>query len=305
MQNLLWSLCLFVSLVLAQTENRSSPKGTQTLDQSLILREDSTSRIIINSPDYYTTDALQESLYVRIIKEMENSGQDISPPPPENNFQLLSRYLEYYPKATLRGDNLIIPYPPRKVETFKEIRYIIPNNYFTNANKPLPLQPDIRLQFNQGKSTLTINESYSLSFYRSPNLKNISLQQSKNALQNVFNLIIPVEKKYLQPVDQNVKTFIDYRGYKKHQIRLESDQQLSAFLECLCRQGSLYFFPSKIDDLEERIIIYGLLYVIKDDILELYHFGELTVNFSKTHLNRITNLKLIFYPFIRNNNEVH
>lgn len=305
MQKLLWSLCLFVSLVLAQTENRSSPKGTQTLDQSLILREDSTSRIIINSPDYYTTDALQESLYVRIIEEMENSDQHFSPPPPQNNDQLLNMYLEYYPKATLRGDNLIIPYPPRKVETFKEIRYIIPNNYFTNANKPLPLQPDIRLKFNQGKSTLTINESYSLSFYRSPNLKNISLQQSKNALQNVFNLIIPVEKKYIQPVEQNIKTFIDYRGYKKHQIRLESDKQLSAFLECLCRQGSLYFFPSKIDDLEERIIIYGLLYVIKDDILGLYHFGELTVDFSKTYHNRITNIQLIFYPFIRNNNEVH
>jgi hypothetical protein len=300
MQKLLWSTGLLISIVLAQPEYNILSENSPVLFQSGVLPADSSVKIIIEPSDLIATDVLQESLYVQILAEIKNPTRGIYTAPPENKFQLLQRCLDYYPKAVLQGDTLIIPYPPHKVERFKEVRYFIPINYFNTNSKIHSLQPQIQLHLNPDKSTLMINNSYLLSFYRSPRIKNKSLHQCKKVLQYIFNLLIPYMNKNELGTEFNNRAVVHYKGYTEHEINLESEKKFYAFWESLCGQGSLYFFPSKVDDLEKRIIVHGLLYVMKDDILDAYHFGDLTVIYSEQDKGARYELQLDFYPFIIN-----
>jgi hypothetical protein len=302
MAKLLWCIILLVSLALAQIENHSLSSGTSSL--SKFYSADTTKRIIIESSDIPNIDVLQESLYNRIIDEIDNPKQELFNSGPKNKLQLLRHSQKYYPKATLNNNTIIIPYPQRIVKEFKEIRYGIPSNYLNNKDKTYSLEPVIRLDLNPTKSTLMINKSYLLSYYRSPKIKKNSVHQCSKALQFVYNLILPLSSKNKPTIKQNVFPNISYKGYKSHEIILRSAGEFSAFWASLHRQGSLYFFPSKIDELEEYITIFGLLYVIKDEILDIHHFGEMTVSISKTYQETITEFKLIFYPFIKNNETI-
>jgi len=292
MQKLLWSTGLLVAISLGQTLHEKYQFSVQ--------RADSSAKIIIEPSESISTDVLQESLYVQLLMEINNPSREITAAFPQNKFQLLQRGLQYYPKAVLRGDTIIIPYPARKIKKFKEIKYFIPTEYFTEHSEIASFQPEIQLFLNPEKSTLIINNSYLLSYYRSPGINNKSLQQSIKVLQYIFNLLLPYTNNIRKIRGYDTKAVVYYKGYTEHTIKLDSEKKFYAFWESLCGQGSLYFFPSKIDDLEKRIIVYGLLYVIKDNILNAYHFGELTVAFSKQHKRERVELQLDFYPFVMN-----
>jgi hypothetical protein len=195
---------------------------------------------------------------------------------------------------------LTISYPEKKIKELKEIRYLIPRDYFNRKEKVSFLQPDIHLLYNQDKSTVTLNRSYTFSFYRIPGMQRNSLEQSRDAIQQIFNLIFPYPQIQDNPIYQEIKGIIYFKGYQVHEIKLDSAKQLFIFWECLRKDGSLYFYPSKIDDLDERLIIHGILYVIKDEIVNIYHFGELTISFRNSSQPIIAEFKLIFFPFIKN-----
>ena len=291
---------LIIAIVLGQIELSSVAENAPDMYQFSVLRSDSLAKSIIEPSDFIATDVLQESLYVQLLAEINNPDRAITTNLPQNKFKLLQRSLRYYPKALLRDDFLIIPYPDRKVKKFKEIKYFIPTEYFSKNSKIVSLQPEIDLYLNLDKSTLTVNNSYPLSYYRSPGLKNISLQQSKKVLQYIFNILLPYTNRIKKGTDYDTQAVVHYKGYKEHTIRLDSEIKFYAFWESLCGQGSLYFFPAKIDDLEKQIIAYGLLYVMKDDISNAYHFCELKVAFLKQHKSEKVELQLDFYPFIMN-----
>jgi hypothetical protein len=284
----------------ARSEDLLAQEKSLSLHQFTTQNADSAEKIIIEPSTDVATDALQESLYDQILAEINHPGRQTQFQPTANKSQLLQKCLHYYPKAKINGDTLIIPYPPQKVMGFKEIKYFIPQAYFDTDNKIFSLQPQIRLDLNPDKSTLKINNSYLLSFYRHPGIKSNSLQQSRQALQYIFNLLLPYTNKSGQRGDYSNRAIVHYKGYKKHEIKLDSEKKFFAFWESLCGQGSLYFYPSKIDDLDNRIVIQGLLYVMKDDVLNAYHFGEITIAFSKQNSNDMYDLQLDFYPFIIN-----
>jgi hypothetical protein len=300
MQKLVWSTGFLVSIVLAQIEYCLLPENSPVLRQSGVLLADSSLNVIAKPSDVIATDVLQESLYGQILSEINNPNQRSHSKPPEHKYQLLEGCRQYYPNATLRSDTLIIPYPDQKVERFKEIKYFIPAKYFGDNDKPTSLQPKIQLHLNPDKSTLMINNSYLLSYYRSPGIKNNSLEQCTKVLQYIFNLLLPYTTINGTPAGYNYNAIVHYKGYKEHEIKLDSEGKFYAFWESLSGQGSLYFFPSKIDDLETRTSVYGLLYVMKDDIVNAYHFGELKVTFSKLNMAEMYELRLVFYPFVMN-----
>ena len=300
MQKSVWIIGLLISIALAQTEFGQLPGSSLVLGQAGILSADSSTKVINYPSDDVATDVLQETLYAQIVSEINNPQLKSSTKQSENKHQLLQRCQSYYPRSIIRSDTLIIPYPPQKVDRFKEVKYIIPEEYFKNNNDFISLQPHIQLYLNPDKSTIMMNNSFLLSFYRTPAIINSSLQQYKKVLQYVYNLLLPYTIINRTQVGNIHNAIIYYKGYKEHEIKLESERKFYAFWESLCGQGSLYFFPSKIDDLETNINVYGLLYVMKDDIVNAYHFGELKVTFSKKNLNEIDKLQLDFYPFIKN-----
>jgi len=300
MQKLLCYIGFFASVLAAQSEFCPAPDDSTILHQYAILTGDSTIKIIGKPGEEIASDVLQEKLYTQLLSEINNPRRRDHTILPENKYQLLQRCRQYYPKSIIRNDTLIIPYPPQKVDRFKEIKYFIPEGYFRNNNNFTSLQPQIQLHLNPEKSTLMINNSYLLSLYRSTDSHNNPLQHYKKVLQHVYNLLLPYTIIIRRQVKSNYNAFIHYKGYKEHNITLDSEEKFYAFWESLCGQGALYFFPSKIDDVETRIIVYGLLYVMRDDIINAYHFGELKVAFSKKNMDKIDELQLDFYPFVMN-----
>ena len=102
-----------------------------------------------------------------------------------------------------------------------------------------------------------------------------------------------------------IKGMIKYKGYKIHDVDLQNSEQWLNLLEVLRQQGALYFYPSKIDDVEAHLMIYGLLYVIERGKASFYHFGELTVTFSKNNKLPENEFKLILYPYILNTPDIN
>jgi hypothetical protein len=300
MQKLLWCTVLIISFVLAQSANNFPSENSQRLQQTPGLMRDSASRNLVEYYDSHDTDALQENLYLRIISKLREPYQESTVRPAETSFQLLQNCLKYYSSATLDGNALIVSYPEQKIKEVKEIRYLIPRDYFKQKHNVVLLQPDIHLLYNQDKSTITLNRSYTFSFYRMPGIKSNSLEPSKAAIQQIFNLIFPYPQTHNHDFFRELKGIIYFKGYQAHEININTANHLFTFWECLRQDGSLYFYPSKIDDLHERLIIHGLLYVIKDEIVNIYHFGELTISFRKSSQPIISEFKLIFFPFIKN-----
>ena len=255
--------------------------------------------LIAQSSVDYDTDVLQESLYVHITRTLRNQNSISFPALPANKSELLEINKRYYPQAVLNNDTLLIPYPSRKVKELPELKYIIPRDFFNGSSEQVCLQPDISLTFNRSKSTITMNKSYPMTFYRSPKIRIQSLEQIKKALEYIFDMILPCAFSQIDHKNQ-IKGIIHYKGYIPHDIDLENDEQFSIFLECLRREGSMYYYPSKVDNLEENLMIYGLLYVINDEFRQYYHFGELTIIFNKENFLSQSELKLILYPFIKN-----
>jgi hypothetical protein len=255
--------------------------------------------LFAQSPEDYDTDVLQESLYVRIVKILTNK-ESIEPPfSPDNIDELLTINQRYYPGANLSKDTLFIPYPARKVKELHRIEYTIPPDYFDKSKQSSFLKPNIKLSFNARKSTVTMNNSYPMSFYRSPQIAAHSPDRTREAIEYIFDIILPCGFSQIDHLQQ-VSGIIYFRGYSSHEIELRNNQELFLFLECLRRDGSLYFYPSKIDDLEHNLMIFGLLYVMNVEFPKLYHFGELTVIFNKGNIFSPSELKLILYPFIKN-----
>jgi hypothetical protein len=299
MQKIVWWIGFLVSIFIAQSNIDMLQGNWSALSQSAVMQVDSTVRITGRPSDDVKSDVLQENLYVQILSEINTAPfiRDIKLS--ENKYQLLKKCQQYYPKVTLHDDTLIIPYPPQKLDRFKEVKYLIPGSYFSTI-KQTPLQPQIQLTFNPDKSTLMINHSYLLSYYRTPGIGENSLERYKVILQYIYNLLLPYTSVSDALERYNNDAVVHYKGYTEHDIKLDSGEKYLAFWESLCAQGSLYFFPSRIDDLETSIHVYGLLYVMKDDIVNAYHFGELEVSVSKEQLTEKYAIELDFYPFVVN-----
>ena len=242
---------------------------------------------------------LQEQFFVHIQNSL-NQNLSLRFKRFENRDQFYEANKFYFREAELSGDSLIIPYPGHKVKELNRIVYLIPPAYFSkNKNQFKNLTPNINLKFDPEKSTITINNAYPLSYYKSPLLKSDSKAFVQQSLQYLYTMFLPVVHNYSYEYEARVMGQINYRGYKIHDFKIKSTDEWFQFLQILHGQGSLYFFPSRIDDLHEKLVVFGLLYVIKNKKSELYHFGELTLTFSKTSKSKDLEAKLVFYPFIK------
>ncbi len=90
---------------------------------------------------------------------------------------------------------------------------------------------------------------------------------------------------------------VNYRGYEKHQILLNNKQQWIQFLHSLRKEGAFYFYPSKLD-YRGQIIIHGLLYIVNENSLNFYHFGEIMTRFSESDDKSKMSIELSLYPFL-------
>ena len=190
MQKLVWCTGLLVYILFAQTDDEPMQDIEPGIYHSAAVGADSTVKIISKPSDDFESDVLQENLYVQILSEINNAQFSTDNEPAQNKYQLLEKCRRYYPKAKLRSDTLIIPYPPQKLDRFKEIKYVIPEDYFKNKNTAY-LQPQIQLTLYQEKSTVMINKAYLLSYYRSPDIPGNSAQQYRSILQYIYNVVRP------------------------------------------------------------------------------------------------------------------
>ena len=292
MQKVLWKISLIVLILLVCS------RLLYTQESTLSYPPDSLEKNIIEYYDANNTDVLQEDLYQRLKKRITNHAVE-EDHPPKTKFQFFQNSLKYYPQAILNGDEIVIPYPLGKFKKLTGIRYYIPSGFFENPGTDTTLQPEIILDQDSDRSTLIFNKAYSLVYYRSPGIADDDLFRSIRAIQKTYNLLLPGAR---MP-DYNsilIKGNINYKGYQPHSIQINSLSQIMVFLDELAVEGSLYFYPSRIEIQEDRILIIGLLYVIKDDILNIYHFADTSIIFTNTITPEYSEFKIKFYPYIKN-----
>ena len=179
----------------------------------------------------------------------------------------------------------------------RDIQYSIPKDYFDSKMRSDGLEPKISLKHNKSQGTVTINDTYAISFYRSIKISHNELIRIENAIKYIYKLIMPLA----MFKSKEIKGVIQYRGYKIHDIELTNSNHLRKFFDVLRQEGALYFYPSKIDDLEEGVIIHGLAYVLHGDDANYYHFCEFKFNFLNDTNPQSIALRITFYPFIKNN----
>ena len=246
------------------------------------------------------TDILQEELYQYLLEGIEQKQSNTIRSVISNRPQLLDTAKQYYPLAELEGDELIIPYLHQKVKELKEIRYRISDNSFGPGKKEFVLNPQLIISHNASGSTLLFNNAFPVSFYRSPRVARTSLEQITVVLQRIYKMFFPLTRDLIETNPMHITGYIHYRGYQVHENVFDSIEELSSLCWMLTKEGSVYFYPSKIDELEDTIMIYGLLYIMRDKKDMYYHFGEVSAIYGKANKPVLREFKLIFYPYIKN-----
>jgi len=72
------------------------------------------------------------------------------------------------------------------------------------------------------------------------------------------------------------------------------------FFNVLRTEGSLYFYPSKIDYEQKNILIHGIMYILHENNFNYYHFCELKIIFLNKADPEMLELELELFPFVKN-----
>jgi hypothetical protein len=248
------------------------------------------------------SDILQENLYHRIISRLNNTDSAISLISLESRLELLNYLKENYPEGNEQRDLFVIPYPQSLQHIINEIRYKIQVHQPGLGSNPINVDPIIQLEFKQDRGILILNNTCNISYYSPHDHNNSDLHNSEQVLKKIFNMFILIPFIADKEFNKNLKGQVYYRGYKVHTINLISDHQWSNFWQVLRMEGSLYFYPTKIDDLGNEMIIGGLIYIHRNKRMDFYHFGELTINIPMDKNGMELSMKLDFYPYINRAN---
>jgi hypothetical protein len=258
---------------------------------SIHLAEDIYLEISNTLANITNTDELQESLYKKIASDILSVNSDDPSNLITSKKQLIDYLSDYYIHARMDLDTLIIPYPRQGIKELKQMKYLI-------ADKGAKINIDPILYLNEKrKGTLMINDAYPVSSYRSDSGESNDLSELRNALKLMYRMFLLEIKSRAVKNDTDISGIVNYRGYEKHQIRLNNRQQWIHFLHSLRKEGAFYFYPSKLD-YRGQIIIHGLLYVVNENSLNFYHFGEVITKFSESDEKLKMNIELSLYPFL-------
>lgn len=244
------------------------------------------------------TDKMQEYLYQRIASQVDKPELAESSINIPGKSQLLDHIRQYYPECTIQGDIIRIPYPQLSTTMLKEIRYKITRPIFASGFDPAKINSIVALEYNKDDGIVTLNKTCKISFYNSPKRDSDNIDRSEFALQKLYNMLLLFPKLNGEGYYSELKGEVLYRGYKIYKLVLSTSQKWANFWAIVRNEGSMYFYPSRIDYLTDELVVEGLLYVIRDNNLDLYHFAELKAFFPEQENDVAMVLELNFYPFI-------
>jgi len=238
------------------------------------------------------TDELQENLFRDLETVFRENNQN-----KQNKFLSLKERIKYitenYPKSHIKEDTLKINYPNLGLKTLSEMNYILAQD-----NAGPKFSSIIQIKMNEAGSALLLNGRYPLSFYQAPGLNKDYKPIVKTAVEHLFNQFICMSFAAKEAYPWEISGTVKYRGYLYHNLSVPATAKWAALWQELKQEGALYFYPSSIDILENEIVVHGLIYILKDEQMNFYHFGEVAARFSDfQNLSRI-NIELNFYPFL-------
>ena len=231
------------------------------------------------------TDELQENLFTALGKSIKTVG------PVQHNSDVIKSIISVYNNIKIKKDTLQIDYPDIGMKALKNINYI-----FKKREDKEDFYSLISLQGNNIEETLTLNKSYPLSIYN--NFNRIDKHKMEQAIAALYNQFIQMQFANYDFSQWQIKGIVKYRGYLYHDIIINNTLGWTAFLRELAKEGALYFYPSAIETAQDKIIVHGLIYILKDQQMNFYHFGEIVAKFNK--LNNLNNIEieLNLYPFL-------
>lgn len=241
--------------------------------------------------DFSGVKELQKRLFLRIKDNMtlwENEDKSYQI---DNRAQFISLIKSNYPQSIIHSDTLLIPMPKRFNGNSSSIPYLIQKRLGRGTILPL-----LSITEDKAAGTIRINNSSNISFYKAPSIHSRTMDKVKDALQKTFIFARFYSLASVFNSDEPIAGDFNYEGYKKELLKFNNNQQSKKLFCALQKEGSIYFFPSHVDMLDNEIIVKGLIYIIKDENLNYYHFGELETRFS----GKAKGLKfrLTFYPYL-------
>jgi hypothetical protein len=244
------------------------------------------------------TDKMQDYLYQKIVSHLKKSEQVQSSKNIHNKSQLIDYLRQNYPQGTIQKDIIHIPYPKLSTKVLNEMRYKIARHIFDLGFDPTQINSIINLNYNKEDGTVILNNACRFSFYNSPKRDDGITDRSESALQQLYNMLLLFPHVNGEDSYSDLKGDIQYRGYKNYRLALSTSKKWAKFWQIVRQEGSVYFYPSHIAFLTDELVIEGLIYVIRDNNLNLYHFAELKAHFFEYKETTSMELDLNFYPYV-------
>ena len=105
------------------------------------------------------------------------------------------------------------------------------------------------------------------------------------------------------PADEDFSATVKIHGFDKADFVFASPQQFVAFYRYLGRMSTVYYFPSRITQKDNRLILNGIIYLYPDGgQSNFYNFAEVRSEFLDSADEKIQSLSLEIFTFIRDDN---
>ncbi len=242
------------------------------------------------------TDYLQETFFNRIINNLRNS---IELPGDETSLtkdELIGIFKRKYKGSNLKNNTIIIPYKTKRFQKLESVQYFFSGSFFKSEVDISKIVPQIDLTHNETDGTLELNNSYSMSCSGLSQINQKSTEEIKRAIQYIYRMILAISPSNKETL---IKGWTRFRGLLVNEVELTNARHWNSFWSSLWDEGEIFYYPSIIDYSKEDITIKGVVYVFPESESFFYHFGELTAVYRKNETNQPYALRLVFYPFIR------
>jgi hypothetical protein len=204
---------------------------------------------------------------------------------------------KYYPNVDIMADTIFIPYPDLGMKIIDKIKYSIPNNYFSDLPGKADIEAILKADFYKEKGILNLEKKYPVSIYLASGQEDSTINLAITRLQQIYTSFLMGSSPGTVSVDDRIEGSVKYRGYEAHDIKLNDFKEWNVLWNFLRKEGSIYYFPSRINVTNEGMTIRGLIYIFENVDLHFYHFGELILKYGSGK-NTDTNATLVLYPFL-------
>ena len=246
---------------------------------------------LVNTTEIYQ---LQDQLFKHIQESM--SADELNK---NDEIQLDGFFRKRYSKVEWQNESITISYNTPKIKLLPEIRFSHSSKSGKDQDQErIQVNPILKISKGEELNTIFINDSFALQYFPISNHDSSILQNIAQLINRLFIINILPANSLKNIFPDSFNSNIQYRGYDVHEFNSANSLGWIKFWAAIQNEGGIYYYPIRIIERENQIWIEGIIYVIDPEEKSYYHFAEMKTTFLKTDNFPISEIKLIFYPFL-------